>query len=296
MINPQLYTFVSVAKCGSFSKAAEEISVSPTAVMKQIDALESRLGVTLFNRTNRGLILTAAGESVLSDAKYLVDYAARATEKAQSIERQSARSVRIGTSVMTPAKFILDIWTEIQIRVPDLKIELIPFENTPKNAREILKNLGAQIDVVAGIYDERFKQDRGVETVLLENKEISFAVPLNSPLASKAYVSPQDLETGAMFIKEGWNKHIDEFRQDCQNIGVKVIDFEFFNLAAFNEAVKNNVPIIAIQGWENVHPLLKLIPSKPTVTVPYGIMYSPSPSDQVKRFVAAVKDIVSNKR
>ena len=297
MINPQLYTFVAVAKCGSFSKAAEEICVSPTAVMKQIDALESRLGVTLFNRTNRGLILTAAGESVLNDAKYLVDYAARATEKAQSLERQGARSVRIGTSLMTPARFVLDIWTEIQMRVPDLKIELIPFENTPENAREILKNLGAQIDVVAGIYDERFKQDRGFETVLLENKEISFAVPLNLPLASKPCISPQDLAgTGAMFIKEGWNKHIDEFRQECQNVGVQVIDFEFFNLAAFNEAVKNNVPIIAISGWENVHPLLKIIPSKPTVTVPYGIMYSPSPSSQVKNFVAAVKDIVSNKQ
>ena len=42
--------------------------------MKQIDALEDRLGVTLFRRTNHGLQLTDAGASVLGDAKYLVDY------------------------------------------------------------------------------------------------------------------------------------------------------------------------------------------------------------------------------
>lgn len=44
MISSQLATFIAVAKCGSFSKAAENLFVSPTAVMKQIDVLEGRLG------------------------------------------------------------------------------------------------------------------------------------------------------------------------------------------------------------------------------------------------------------
>ncbi len=82
MIHPQLLTFLSVAENGSFSKTAEAMFLSPTAVMKQIDALEGRLGVTLFSRTNHGLALTEAGKSVLDDAKYLVDYTKRATEKA----------------------------------------------------------------------------------------------------------------------------------------------------------------------------------------------------------------------
>ena len=74
MINSQLITFISVAKNGGFSKTAEAMFISPTAVMKQIDALEDRLGVTLFRRTDHGLQLTDAGASVLGDAKYLVDY------------------------------------------------------------------------------------------------------------------------------------------------------------------------------------------------------------------------------
>lgn len=295
MISPQLLTFITVAKNGSFSKAAEIMYVSPTAVMKQIDALEDRLGVTLFCRTNHGLTLTEAGESVLSDAKYLADYAARAEEKAREIGRkENQRSIRIGTSLTTPAKFILDIWTEIQSVAPNLNVELIPFENTPENAREILSNLGMQIDVVAGIYDEGFKTERGFQTVHLEDKKVSFAVPLTSPLASKRSVSPEDLrESGAMFIRKGWNKYIDELRESCENAGVKITDFSFFNLSAFNEAVKQNIPIIAISGWENVHPLLKIIPSKTTVTVPYGIMYSLEPSSHVRQFVKAVESIVN---
>lgn len=295
MISTQLLTFITVAKVGSFSKAADALYISPTAVMKQIDTLEKRLGVTLFRRTNQGLNLTEAGASVLNDAKYLADYASRAEEKAREIDRkENQRSIRIGTSLMTPAKFILDIWTEIQNIAPNLKVELIPFENTPENAREILSNLGLQIDVVAGIYDENFKRERGFQTIRLEDKKISFAVPLTSPLAAKRSVSPEDLkQTGAMFIKRGWNEYIDELRETYETAGVKITDFTFFNLAAFNEAVKRNIPIIAIGGWESVHPLLKILPAKTTVAVPYGIMYSREPSRHVRQFIKAVESIVN---
>lgn len=63
MINPQLETFITVASLGSFSKAADELFVSPTAIMKQINMLENRLKVKLFIRTNHGLELTEAGNS-----------------------------------------------------------------------------------------------------------------------------------------------------------------------------------------------------------------------------------------
>lgn len=298
MINSQLITFISVAKNGSFSKTAEALYISPTAVMKQIDSLEDRLGVTLFRRTNHGLKLTEAGESVLNDARYLVDYASRAEEKAREIDRKENKaSIRIGTSLMTPARFILDIWTDIQNIAPNLKVELIPFENTPENAREILKNLGAQIDVVAGIYDDEFKKERGFQTICLENKRISFAVPLTSPLANKDCIAPSDLkDSGVMVIKRGWNKYIDELRDALEKEGVNIVDFDFFNLAAFNVAVKNSIPIIAISDWDNVHPLLKIVPSQKVVTAPYGIMYSLSPSKQVKQFVKAVEEAMKKEK
>ena len=53
MYNNQLETLIKAADCGSFSKAAEKLYISPTAVMKQIDVLERRVGAPLFNRTNR---------------------------------------------------------------------------------------------------------------------------------------------------------------------------------------------------------------------------------------------------
>lgn len=64
MYNPQIETFIKVADAGSFNKAAEELYITPTAVIKQINLLESSLDLVLFERTHRGLILTNAGKSL----------------------------------------------------------------------------------------------------------------------------------------------------------------------------------------------------------------------------------------
>lgn len=74
MYNPQLDTFICVVEAGSFSKAADKLYISPPAVIKQINSLEKNLGVQLFARTHRGLVVTAAGESLYQDAKYMVNY------------------------------------------------------------------------------------------------------------------------------------------------------------------------------------------------------------------------------
>ena len=51
MYNPQLETFLCVADAGSFNRAAEELYITPTAVIKQMNLLEASLGVKLFERT-----------------------------------------------------------------------------------------------------------------------------------------------------------------------------------------------------------------------------------------------------
>jgi len=61
-----LHAFVVAAKHGSFSKAAEELHVTPAAVSQQIRTLEDLLGVQLFHRLHRGLMLTDAGQAGLA--------------------------------------------------------------------------------------------------------------------------------------------------------------------------------------------------------------------------------------
>lgn len=293
MYNPQLTTFISVAENGSFTKSADALYITPTAVMKQINALEERLGITLFERTNHGLKLTEAGKSFLQDAKYIVDYSDRAIEKAKEIENKNKRqSIRIGTSIMTPAKFLLDVWSEIQKFNPYLKVELIPFENTPINAVEILKNLGKHIDIVAGLYDDNFLKERGCKAAHLYDKKLLFAIPVTHPLCGQKEITLSDLKGRKVFlIRKNWNEYIDELRTDLTENGTEIEDFEMFNLSAYNRAVQENTPIITVEGWEDVHSLLRIVPADWEYRIPFGILYSPTPTKQVKDFIGALQKI-----
>ncbi len=58
MYNPLLDTFIAVADCGSFTKAAEVLFISPTAVMKQMNSYENHLDLKLIERTSSGIRLT----------------------------------------------------------------------------------------------------------------------------------------------------------------------------------------------------------------------------------------------
>lgn len=295
MFDGRLETFVKVAQSGSFTKAAEELYLTPTAVMKQINALEKDLRVALFDRTNHGLHSTGAGEAFLSDARYLLEYLSRARERVREIyENENRKSIRIGTSVMTPAKFILDVWPEIQSRMPALKIELVPFDNNPVNSVEILRNLGQHIDVVAGLYDDRFLKERRCLAAHLYDKKIILAVPVAHALSAETIIASDKLKNSkVLFIRREWNRYIDDLRDQVEAKGVKTEDFEMFNLAAYNRAVAENTPIITVEGWEDVHPLLRPIPADWDDTIPFGVFYSPTPTKLVKKFIDLLSSIVA---
>ncbi len=73
----QLRIFIAVAEHGSYSAAAKDLFVSHSTTSRAVSALENELGVTLFDRKNRILGLTPAGESLLRDARELLENAAQ---------------------------------------------------------------------------------------------------------------------------------------------------------------------------------------------------------------------------
>jgi DNA-binding transcriptional LysR family regulator len=68
----KLQQLVTVAQCGSFSKAAAELNVSQPALSRSVAAMEDRYGFQIFNRVGHGVQLTAAGTQVISQAEPLL--------------------------------------------------------------------------------------------------------------------------------------------------------------------------------------------------------------------------------
>lgn len=292
MYNPQLETFLRVADAGSFNKAAEESFITPTAVIKQINLLEASLNVQLFERTHRGIVLTKAGKSLYQDAKYVIQYSKEAVIRAQNAMQENTDVIRIGTSPMTPVQFLMQLWPKIQENCPGMKFQIVPFENTPENARNILGNLGQNIDVVGGIFDETMLRLRGCAGLELFYTPLCCAVSVYHPLAEKNILRMEDLYgQNLMLMRRNWSMYVDRLRDDIwqNHPQINIIDFDFYDVNVFNRCENGNDILMAVSVWENVHPLLKIIPVEWKHSIPYGLLHSQQPSDTVKRFLEATK-------
>lgn len=292
MYNPQLETFLRVADAGSFNKAAEESFITPTAVIKQINLLEASLDVQLFERTHRGIVLTKAGKSLYQDAKYVIQYSKEAVIRAQNAMQENTDVIRIGTSSMTPVQFLMQLWPKIQENCPGMKFQIVPFENTPENARNILGNLGQNIDVVGGIFDETMLRLRGCAGLELFYTPLCCAVSVYHPLAEKNILRMEDLYgQNLMLMRRNWSMYVDRLRDDIwqNHPQINIIDFDFYDVNVFNRCENGNDILMAVSVWENVHPLLKIIPVEWKHSIPYGLLHSQQPSDTVKRFLEATK-------
>ena len=293
MYNTQLETFIKVADAGSFSKAGEELYITPTAVIKQINTLENRLGLQLFIRTHRGLTLTEAGKSLYKDAKYIIKYSRQSVERARKINLKNRNTVRLGTSPMTSEKKLIEIWNKVRDEKENIKIQIIPFENTPENAREILNNMGKDIDIVVGIYDEILLGSRNCTATNLFDEPLRCAVSINHKLAAKEILTYEDLYgENIMLIHRGWNKAMDELRSETtrNHPEISIEDFDFFDLGIFNKCENGNDVLIIADNFEGVHPLLKIIPVKWEFSTPFGIIHSTDPTEIVKEFIKKIKD------
>ncbi len=292
MYNPQLDTFLCVAESGSFNKAAEKLFISPPAVIKQINLLEESLNLQLFVRTHRGLVLTEAGKSLFQDVKYIIQYCKDSVTRARNAMQESTDVIRIGTSPMTPAQVLVDLWPKLQAYCPNIKFQLIPFDNTPENAREILANLGQNIDVVAGIFDRTMLTLRQCAGLELSREPICCAVSVHHRLAQKEKLTVQDLYgENLMLMRRNWSHYVDLLRDDLwkNHPQIHIVDFNFYDVAVFNQCENNNCVLMAVENWRYVHPLLKIMPVDWGYSIPFGLLHSPQPSSTVKQFLRAVE-------
>ncbi len=295
--NINFTSFIRVAEAGSFNKAAEDLHITSTALIKQINLLESDLEIRLFDRTHRGITLTKAGESLYQDAKYITEYCGEAVARARSAERTQEQVIRIGTSPIMPAQMLMDLWPKIHERCSDVSFKLVPFENTSDNAREILKNLGKNIDVVTGFVDELLMKQRNCSGLLIENEPLCCAVPVSHPLSGKEKLSVQDLYgQDLMMIHRGWCRHMDDLRDDLteHHPQINLVNFDLYDVGVFNQCEQNQDILVVIKSWSMVHPLLKVIPVEWDHVMPVGILYSPQPTKVVSRFLSALEKVLAS--
>lgn len=293
MYNRQLEVLIAVADCGSFSKAGEKLFISPTAVMKQMNLLEKRLGLTLLRRTNQGVCLTQAGQSIYTDSKFLIDYAKGALKRAGALERDRY-TLRVGTSLLNPIGLFMDLWNRVNDIHPQFRMELVPFEDDHRSILATLNSVGERFDLIVAACNSA-QWLRRCCFLELGRYNICFAAPKGHRLADKAELTLDDLHgERLMMIREGDSPIIDSIRDEIVALHpqIQIEDTpSFYDAGVFNRCEQMGCILLTLDGWSEIHPALTTIPAKWERTMPYGLLYSRRPSEGVTKFLNAVKEL-----
>jgi len=227
----QLRAFEAVARTGSFSRAAEELSVTQPAVTVQVRHLERHCGVQLFERVRRRPHLTQAGQTLYAYAQRIF---ALVTEAAGALDL--ARGLRSGrlriVSGRTPAAYhIPPFITKFRERYPALEIQL-KVESTQRALEAIL----ALTDDLAVLSSEPRHPDLVREPLC--DDVLALVVPPHHPWTRRRSVSFQDLSQVAFIQREPGSstRALIEERMAQEDVALRVA----MELGS-NEAIKRSV-------------------------------------------------------
>lgn len=122
----QLRLFVAVAQELNFTRAAERVNLSQPALSHQIQSLENQLGVPLLLRTARGAVLTPAGETLLEEARLVLDAAEQLVRQVRRAGGLNAQDARVGFDFVELGSVppLPSILTEFRTRFPDASVDL----------------------------------------------------------------------------------------------------------------------------------------------------------------------------
>ena len=287
MYNRHLNTFVYVADHGSFSKAAEAMFVSPTAVTKQINLLEDRLGVKLFHRTYQGLSLTEAGKIVYTGAQKMIALSDDICGRARAAGTRSEAVVRIGTSQMNPVQLILSRWLEAATADPDIRLEVVPFHDTGDTFQKVLDSLGKDIDVFAGAYRNTAWGDSFGAFHLLD-LPAQIILSRKHPLAGVDQLTLDDLLDKTLLVTPG---DYDRLNGNCPGVHLKIV--QYYDVTTFNQLADSNELLFGAAYWSDIHPQLVAVPVEWEYTIHYGLITAKEPSETVLHFISAIQNTVS---
>lgn len=141
MVNLELYrVFYTVAKCGSLTRAAEELYISQPAVSQSIKQLENQLGVPLFDRRHRGMELSAQGGKIIfAEVERALELLYQAETRLAEMQSSAVGTIRVGASDTIFEYFLADKIVEFHERFPAVKIELMA-DFTPDTIEKLKAN------------------------------------------------------------------------------------------------------------------------------------------------------------
>ena len=264
-----LSTFLTVAESNSFSKAAEILYLTPNAVKKRIEALESQIEVTLFTRSNKGVMLTHAGTSLYADLKQLSGKINEALIKAKNIQQNEETVLHIGIMGTFAELFLTSKWLDAPVDSKSIS-HLIKYGSALSDLDIMLNRVGKEIDVAIdvfqpqvaakyGLYIEKISDfslylgyignDSSLETIL-KSTTVNCLFPARASCINEIISKLQELHPQAVF----------EF----------INDYSFWTI---QKVIESRHSIIVFENQMRLIPFLRFIKIPAETKISFGVYY-----------------------
>lgn len=290
MYNKQLDVFIKVAELGSFSKAAEAMFITPSAVIQQINALEERLGVRLFERSRRGIALTDAGRCLLTEGKELIAKSSRLVAQLRTLGDGGQKQLTLGVSLLQRSRLMYELWSKFLEVERDYRLNVINLQFTNRNATSFMQDP----DIIEGLDDGEAWQKNWTFQRLC-SVPLACAVPKGHPLAQKPLLTLEDLKGNTVItIKHGMAPCLNRFVEELTNAGVDVQEVYAYGLSLFSKCAINGYLMQTPMCWHDIHPDLLTIPCDWDYALDYGLWYKPGQNEAAARFLRFVQEVVAD--
>lgn len=239
MLDAKLNTLLTVYELGSYSRAAEKLSLTQPAVSHHMKQLESSLGVKVFLRRENELKITRDGEIVIKYAKRM---AALYENLIQALKDDKSRTIHLSVGLVRSdeGNFLPEVLSAFGNRNEGAVIKIVAAAKS--DVYNMLKTYELDLAIIEGGADIA-----GFSKLLLDRDSLCLAVSRNSPLASQDMVNLQDIKhekmilglpnSGARSLFESYleenNGSIDDF-----NIALEIND-----ISMIKQLVKNGMGV-----------------------------------------------------
>jgi len=209
--------FVGVAEELHFGRAAARLGISQPPLSQQIMALENELGVQLFDRTSRNVVLTDAGALFLREARATLAQAERAVIVARRAARGELGELTIGFNASAPfvpavARAIHDFrraWPDVHLTLSELP---------GAEMRAALAQHSVEIGFLRSFRQPEFPA--GIAARLLLREDMVVAMRPDHPLATRNVITLQDLHRQSMIFYQrgltgGFTEHLQKLMRDA---------------------------------------------------------------------------------
>lgn len=297
MYDRHLDSFIVIAESGSFSSAADKLFISRTALIQQINLLEKELGFQLFNRHNKGITLTPAGEYFYQESKKMIHRSNTVIMRCKELEEKSREVIRIGTLPNFRAELLPQICRKFTEKYPDITLQFIEYP-LERYFKSFLNN---QFDITTEYMCGYVFEDPGYSFVKLMEDTHCCGMSPRHPLARKERITVHDLHgQKIMMYARGITRADDRLRDYITAVApdVRIIDIQNYGSSLPLKCELENLILIYYSMYWKSFPSLATLPMDITMDFPIdiGLGYRVDSGNAVKQFIDLAKSMYQFKQ